>query len=87
MEQRLPETNVEIKNYAFKPSEINVRPSEEITWTNNDSVPHTVTADDGSFDSGRLDLGGSYNYTFKDKSSFKYHCNYHASMHGEVTVG
>ncbi|MHB8841668.1 MAG: cupredoxin domain-containing protein [Candidatus Aquicultor sp.] len=87
MEQRLPEATIEIRDYAFQPSEINVKPGEEVTWTNNDSVPHTVTADDGSFDSGQVDPGGSYSHTFKDKGTFKYHCDYHGRMHGEITVG
>ncbi len=57
-----------------------------VTWVNNDSVPHTVTAADGSFNSGNLAAGASYSYTFTTAGTFKYSCNYHAWMTGTVIV-
>lgn len=40
-----PEGNqsVEIRAFQFLPKEVRVRPNASITWTNQDSVPHTVT--------------------------------------------
>ena len=57
-----------------------------ITWTNNDSAPHTVTADDGSFTSGNIAPGATFNFTFTTAGTYKYHCVYHPWMTGTVIV-
>ena len=57
-----------------------------VMWTNNDNMPHTVTATDGSFDSGNLNPGKSYVHTFAQAGSYLYICVYHHWMHGTVTV-
>lgn len=88
-----PGTNgVLIKSMAFTPSTITVAAGTTITWTNNDSVSHTVTSDTGLFDSGSMSStgasgsGGSYSYTFTTAGSFPYHCTIHPSMTGTVIV-
>lgn len=48
------EVRVDIKNLAFNPASITVRAGDTVTWTNSDSMAHTVTADNGEFDSGNL---------------------------------
>jgi plastocyanin len=59
-----------------------------VTWTNNDTLPHTVTADDNSFDSGTIQPGQSYSHTFGTAGSYTYFCSIHgkASMSGAVQV-
>ncbi|MDE1852852.1 MAG: cupredoxin domain-containing protein [Thaumarchaeota archaeon] len=57
-----------------------------VTWINDDTLPHTVTARDGSFDSGNLNPGQSYNHTFDALGVFDYYCTYHWWMHGTVVV-
>ena len=57
-----------------------------VTFVNNDSSPHTVTADDGSFDSGNLPAGQSWAHTFTAAGTFNYHCSYHSWMKGTVIV-
>jgi plastocyanin len=57
-----------------------------VVWTNDDSVPHTVTADDGSFSSGNLNPGDSYSFTFTTPGTYTYHCSYHSWMKGTVVV-
>ncbi|MDI6716821.1 MAG: cupredoxin family copper-binding protein [Actinomycetota bacterium] len=86
MEQRAPEADIVMQDYAFQPDEIYISLGSELTWVNNDSVTHTVTADDGSFDSGSLRQGDSFSFTFKEKGTFKYHCRLHPRMHGTVVV-
>jgi plastocyanin len=57
-----------------------------VVWTNNDSAPHTVTANDGSFNSGNLAPGQSFAYTFTSPGTYTYHCTYHPWMVASVTV-
>ena len=56
-----------------------------VTFENQDSVVHTVTADDGSFDSGNIQPGQSWTYTFAP-GTYSFHCIYHSWMKGNVTV-
>ena len=55
---------VTISNYMFSPASITVSVGSSVTWKNNDSVTHTVTSDSGLFNSGNLNPGKSYSYTF-----------------------
>lgn len=57
-----------------------------VTFTNNDSAHHTVTASDHSFDSGDMGPGATYSHTFSAPGTYKYICNYHSWMSGTVTV-
>lgn len=77
---------VSISNFAFMPQNITINPGMTVTWTNNDSVTHTVTADNGMFNSGNLAPGQSFSFTFPSTGTFTYHCSIHPSMTGTVTV-
>jgi len=77
---------VSIKNFAFSPDTLNISVGTTVTWTNNDSTTHTVTADDGSFDSGNLDSGKSFTFTFKKAGTFTYHCSIHPNMKATIVV-
>ncbi|MDG7000536.1 MAG: cupredoxin domain-containing protein, partial [Nitrososphaerota archaeon] len=57
-----------------------------VTWINNDIAPHTVTADDGSFNSGNLNAGETWTHVFTTPGTYTYHCNYHPWMHGTIIV-
>lgn len=77
---------VSISGYSFSPASLNVSTGTTVTWTNNDSVTHTVTSDTGAFSSGDLNPGQTFSYTFNQAGSFAYHCSIHTYMHGTVTV-
>lgn len=77
---------VTIANFAFGPTALQVAAGTTVTWTNNDSAAHTVTADDGSFDSGNLAPGQSFTFTFDQSGSFTYHCSYHPNMVASIVV-
>ena len=78
---------VGIKDFKFGPKLLKVKAGTKVTWTNNETVPHTVTADKGEFDSGNIANGQSYSFTFDKAGAYKYHCNYHgSSMSGTVKV-
>ncbi len=57
-----------------------------VTWVNQDSMPHTVTATDKTFDSGNLDPGKSYTHTFTLPGVYTYYCVYHYWMKAQVIV-
>jgi plastocyanin len=79
--------SVNIGDNFFDPPNAAVEPGSTITWTNNGAKPHTVTADDGSFDSGVLNPGDSYTVAFDGQGTVTYHCTIHPNMVGSVTVG
>ena len=80
-------TGVTISDFKFRPNPLTVKPGARVTVTNDDSAPHTVTADDGhSFDTGTLDQGSSKAISVPKPGTYPYHCNIHAFMHGKLVV-
>ena len=79
--------SVSIKNFAFSPTILNIKTGTKVTWTNNDSVSHTITSDSGLFDSGNLSSGQSFSFTFSNAGTINYHCAIHPMMKGSVVVG
>ena len=77
---------ISMKNSAFNPSSLTVTTGATVTWMNDDSMVHTVTADDGSFNSGDIQPGGSYSRTFNTTGANPYHCVHHNGMTGTVSV-
>ncbi len=77
---------VEIKNFSFQPSSIEVSPGTTVTWVNRDSVEHTITATDASFNSGNIETSGMFNWTFTKPGTYQYQCLIHPSMVGKVVV-
>ena len=72
---------------AFVPPQISVSSEGNIvSWTNEDSTEHTVTADDGSFDSGPISPGDTFENTLDSPGDFGYHCEIHPFMTGVVIV-
>lgn len=76
---------------GFVPPEISVSSSSSegsniVLWTNDDTTEHTVTADDGSFDSGPISPGDNFDNTFDTPGDFGYHCSIHPFMTGVVIV-
>ncbi len=57
-----------------------------VVWTNDDSMPHTVTAVDKNFDSGNMNQGETFTYTFSTPGTYQYVCSYHPWMKGTVIV-
>jgi plastocyanin len=78
--------SVGIGNSSFSPSSITITAGTTVTWTNNVEALHTVTADDGSFNSGDLTYYKTYSRTFSAAGTFPYHCAHHANMKGTVVV-
>lgn len=76
--------SVTIQNSAFVPAQLTVDRGTRVTWTNQDSLPHTVTGP--GFDSGSLGQSQTFSYTFNSPGDFSYTCSFHPTMRGQVTV-
>ena len=70
----------------FGPSPLDVLPGETVEWNNVSGRRHTVTADDGSFDSGEFEGGERFAHRFDEPGAFDYHCTIHAGMQGRIDV-
>lgn len=80
-------THVSIQNFAFQPQVIQVSKGTTVTWTNEDSAPHTVTfRSSGMTGSSALQRGQSFSYTFTTPGTYTYFCGVHPYMGGTVIV-
>jgi len=83
---------VSIVSNIFNPANRSVQAGTTITWTNNDTVPHTVTSGTPQnptpniFDSGSIPPGGTFQHTFSQAGSFRYYCTLHPTMNAQITV-
>jgi plastocyanin len=82
-----PGTQVSMKDIKFNPGTVTIKPGGKVTWTNDDSVGHDVTADD--FESGgpgEMQGGSTYSHVFKKPGTYDYVCSVHPGMKGTVKV-
>ena len=77
---------VAIKGMKFAPAELEVAVGDTVTFTNEDTAPHTATASDGTFDTGRLSKGQSATVTIESAGDFGYICTIHPAMKGRIVA-
>ncbi len=77
---------VTIQNMAFSPASMTVKVGDKVTWMNQDSVGHSATGDDKSFDTGVLAQGQSESATFSKAGTYAYHCSVHPNMKATIIV-
>ena len=77
---------VAIRDFAFSPRTVEIRVGDTVRWTNRDSVAHTATARNGSFDTGLLADGESASIRFRVPGTYRYICTPHPEMTGTVVV-
>lgn len=75
---------VTIAKGGFTPAELLIAEGGTVLWTNGDNALHTVTADNGLFDSGDIPSGGTFTYTFSLRGLYTYHCKYHPDATGSI---
>ncbi len=80
-----------IRTFQFQPNVIELHAGATVTWTNQDSIEHTITsgtpeAPDGAFASQPFGKGKSFSATFDKPGEYAYFCSRHKSMHGTVKV-
>jgi plastocyanin len=80
-------TEVSMKDIKFDPETVTVKPGDTVTWVNDDSVDHDVTADDfKSGEPGGMSGGATFKHKFTTAGTFDYVCSVHPGMEGSVVV-
>lgn len=77
---------VTIKGFAFEPANLTIAAGDSVTFINEDNAPHTATANNGAFDTGRLGNGGQSKLTFTSAGAFDYFCAVHPNMTASIVV-
>jgi plastocyanin len=75
-----------VQDFMFRPARLEIAAGTTVVWTNGGQVLHTVTAEDGSFDSGPIEAGERRAITFSRPGAFTFHCTPHPFMRGEIVV-
>jgi plastocyanin len=78
---------VNIADNKFDPKELTIKAGTTVTFTNTGNRTHTVTADDGSFDSGRLLGGAAFEFTFTEPGEYPFYCEIHGGPGGSGMSG
>ena len=77
---------IAMKTQTFVPAHAPVAVGTRIVWTNSDTIPHSVSADDRRFDSGPIQPGQTFEWTADRAGKLAYHCVYHPSMTAVLDV-
>jgi plastocyanin len=75
-----------VQDFLFEPRRLEIAVGTTITWSNNGQVVHTVSGENGEFDSGPIEPGGRRSITFSRPGSFPFRCTPHPFMRGVIVV-
>jgi plastocyanin len=79
-------SEVVMSGFKFSPADLTVKVGTRVTWTNNDSAGHDVSARDGSFNSSSLGKGQTFSIVFDNEGTYDYVCTFHPGMDGRIIV-
>src|SRR5690348_11335169 len=79
--------SVSMSDNEFTPATLHIKPGQTVTWVNNGQAVHTVTADDGSFNSQNIQPGAEYSRTFTTAGRYPYYCVLHGAAGGYGMAG
>jgi len=77
---------ITMKGSVYSNTNLQVASGTTVMWNNNDTTVHTVTADNGSFNSGDIQPGANFSQTFNTAGTIAYHDTHHATMTGTIVV-
>jgi plastocyanin len=77
-------TKAKIVDFKFVPKRIEIGQGTAVKWVNKGAESHTVTARDGSWDSGSLSPGDTFRKKFKQTGVYRFYCEIHPDMRGKV---
>jgi plastocyanin len=80
-------TQIKMQNIQFSPKATTVKVGQKVTWVNEDTVDHNVTANSGaSFKSKDFGNGATFAFTPTKAGTIKYVCTIHPGMTATLTV-
>jgi plastocyanin len=77
---------IKIDNFKFGPGTLTVAKGTEVTWTNEDDIPHSIVVNALGARSKALDTDKAYSFEFDKAGTYNYICGLHPFMHGTVVV-
>jgi hypothetical protein len=77
---------VSIFQFEYLPSNLTINAGDTVLWSNDDASHHSATSNTGVWNSGLLNPGDSFSFTFNNPGDFPYHCNFHFFMTASITV-
>ena len=77
---------LKIDNFKFGPEKLTIAKGTEVTWTNQDDIPHSIVLTALGVRSKVLDTDKTFRYQFDKVGTFSYICGLHPFMHGQVVV-
>jgi plastocyanin len=83
---RAEDATIKIDNFTFAPSTLTVKAGTNVTWRNEDDIPHTVASSTRVFKSKALDTDDRFSFTFNDAGTYEYFCSLHPHMKGTIVV-
>lgn len=75
-----------MKNLAFVPRRLEIRAGTTVAWKNDDPLVHTIIAVDKSFDSGSIESGATWRWTFTRPGTYEVTCTPHPYMRAVIVV-
>ncbi len=84
---------VDVRDNEFVEAEITITAGETVEWSQSGMNPHSVTADDGSFDSHPnclpdcMGQGDTFSQTFETAGDHRYYCKIHGGPDGQGMSG
>ena len=85
-EPAMAAATVSISNFQFAPKVVRIKAGSEVTWEVKEGT-HTVTADNGGFESPTLSAGKKFSHTFSTPGTYRYYCSFHGSKGGHEMAG
>ena len=77
---------LKIDNFKFGPDKLTIVKGTEVTWTNQDDIPHSIVLTTLGVRSDTLDTDKGFSYSFEKTGTFSYICGLHPFMHGQIVV-
>jgi len=81
------DVRIDIKEFMFAPTDLNIAVGTKVTWINDDQIPHTVMETHKAFHFAALDTHDSFTFQFDNPGTFEYFCALHPQMIGKIVVG
>jgi plastocyanin len=82
----LQEQNIAVRLFQYQPTRIQIAPGTTVTWTNEDDIYHSITAENATFEAPLDGKGTKFSFTFARPGSYAYYCDRHEHMRGEIEV-